>query len=595
MALNFEGMTIKNFMSVGNVTQAVSFTNSELFLILGENRDLGGDDNRNGAGKTALGNSLCYALYGKALSNGIKMDNLINKTNGKGMYCTVNFNKDGKQYRIERGRRPSVLKFFIDDNEVLDIDETDDNNEARGEMKNTQTQITKVLDMPCEMFKNIVAMTTYTDPFLKMRPIDQREIIEELLGVTQLSEKAAKLTEMKRETKDDIKYEEMQINAIKTSNDTFQKNINSLQTRSIDWANTKDADIARAERELIKLDSLDIDTEIANQKILAEQDVLAKELANEVKNHVLIQRQHALVKKNINTIDEELERLAHSEMCPTCDQEIDSDVKAKLVAEYTAARKIETDELDRIDAGLAALTETIDLIKPNIIENPPEVNYRRLEDALDHKNKVNNAAAAIERLMASENPYTEQIQQLTNTGIKEINYDELNSLSKKLDHEEYLFKLLNNKDSFIRKKVINQNLHFLNTRLKHYLMQLGLPHTVVFQSDLSVEIEEHGRELDFDNLSRGERTRLSLGLGWGFRDVHERLHSSINLMFIDELLDNGLDLNGVESALSCLKHMVRSNNKCVHLISHRDELVGRVNNTIRVIKENGFTSIQENG
>jgi ABC-type multidrug transport system ATPase subunit len=112
----------------------------------------------------------------------------------------------------------------------------------------------------------------------------------------------------------------------------------------------------------------------------------------------------------------------------------------------------------------------------------------------------------------------------------------------------------------------------LNARLEHYLDLTGLPHKVKFQSDLNVEIREHGRDLDFDNLSRGERTRLILGLSWSFRDVYESLNSSINLLFIDELIDNGLDPSGVESSLAVLKHMTRESSRNIFLISHKDEL-----------------------
>jgi DNA repair exonuclease SbcCD ATPase subunit len=119
---------------------------------------------------------------------------------------------------------------------------------------------------------------------------------------------------------------------------------------------------------------------------------------------------------------------------------------------------------------------------------------------------------------------------------------------------------------------------------------MGLPHQVVFQNDLTVEITELGRELDFDNLSRGERNRLILGLSWTFRDVWENLYHTINLLFIDELIDNGLDANGVENAISILKNMARERKKNIFLISHKDELQSRVNNVLTVIKENGYTS-----
>ena len=112
-------------MSVGNQTQAVNFSNRQLTLVLGENLDQGGDDSgsRNGTGKTTIINALSYALYGVALTN-IRKNNLINKTNNKGMLVTLNFEKDNTKYRIERGRGPNTLKFFVDEEEQELTDES---------------------------------------------------------------------------------------------------------------------------------------------------------------------------------------------------------------------------------------------------------------------------------------------------------------------------------------------------------------------------------------------------------------------------------------------------------------------------------------
>ena len=113
--------------------------------------------------------------------------------------------------------------------------------------------------------------------------------------------------------------------------------------------------------------------------------------------------------------------------------------------------------------------------------------------------------------------------------------------------------------------------------------------TVVL-NDLTVEITQLGQDLDFDNLSRGERNRLILGLSWAFRDVWESLYQNINLLFIDELVDSGMDANGVENAIAVLKKMGRERQKNIYLISHKEELASRVTNVLKVIKENGFTS-----
>ena len=165
--ININSITVKNFMSVGNQTQAVQFDKSQLTLVLGQNLDLGGDDvgARNGTGKTTIVNALSYALYGEALTK-IRKDNLINKTNNKAMLVTVEFEKDGVQYKIERGRKPNLLKYYVGDQEQEITDE------AQGDSRLTQEDITKLIGMSPTMFKHILALNTYTEPFLAMKPND---------------------------------------------------------------------------------------------------------------------------------------------------------------------------------------------------------------------------------------------------------------------------------------------------------------------------------------------------------------------------------------------------------------------------------------
>ena len=153
-------------MSIGNTTQAVNFDGCQLTLVLGHNLDMGGDGSRNGTGKTTIINALSYALYGDALTN-IRKDNLINKTNSKGMIVTVEFEIEGINYRIERGRRPNVLKFMIDGQDAID-------GEQQGDSRETQKEIEKVIGFPHNMFKHLIALNTYTEPFLSMKANDHR-------------------------------------------------------------------------------------------------------------------------------------------------------------------------------------------------------------------------------------------------------------------------------------------------------------------------------------------------------------------------------------------------------------------------------------
>ena len=187
--ITLKNITLRNFLSVGQVTQAVDFDKKELTLILGENLDLGSDGARNGTGKTSLIQGLSYALFGVPI-NSIRKDNLVNRTNGKGMMVTLEFSVHGIEYKIERGRKPNILRFYVNN----DLQKTLD--DAQGENKETQQAIDRVLNMSSDMFRHIVALNTYSEPFLSLKANEQREIIEQLLGITLMSEIAEMIKTM---------------------------------------------------------------------------------------------------------------------------------------------------------------------------------------------------------------------------------------------------------------------------------------------------------------------------------------------------------------------------------------------------------------
>jgi hypothetical protein len=291
--------------------------------------------------------------------------------------------------------------------------------------------------------------------------------------------------------------------------------------------------------------------------------------------------------KLIAKLKKELESIDKHE-CYACGQEIHDNKQEEIKKQkeemlQEAAQQILTNETQ--------YEEHAKVVKDiGELENCPVTQYDSVEEAYNHRNTVESLQKELTKKGEETNPYLEQIEDLKETALQEVSFDALNELTKVKDHQDFLYKLLTNKDSFVRKKIIEQNLAYLNQRLTYYLAKVGLPHIVEFQNDLTVTITQLGQDLDFDNLSRGERNRLILSLSWAFRDVWESLYHSINLLFIDELVDSGMDSAGVESSISILKKMTRERNKNVFLISHRDDLAGRVNHVLKVIKENGFTS-----
>ena len=581
--IKIKDLTVKNFMSVGNQTQAVDFNKEKLTLVLGENLDQGGDDSgsRNGTGKTTIINALSYAMYGKALTN-IRANNLINKTNSKGMVVSLDFEKDGNQYRIERGRSPTFFKFFINNEEQIE-------DESQGDSRRTQEYLIDLLGMSHDMFKHIVALNTYSEPFLAMRTNDQRAIIEQLLGITILSEKAENLKEQVRSTKDAITQETLKIEAIQAANSKIETTITSVQGNQRAWLAKREQDIAKLQKGINELEHLDIEAELESHEKLANW--------TEHNNAILA------LKKELSTLEPALQRADKSvtkaekdiaeledATCYTCGQELHADKKAEIAErknkELADALAYQTEVSGKLTDVMKALEEIGD------INGKPTTFYDSAKEAYEHRQNVDSLKQALQSKQEENDPYQAQIDELTTSAMQEISWGSINELTNYKEHQEFLLKLLTNKDSFIRKKIIEQNLAYLNNRLTYYLDKLGLPHQVVFQNDLNVEITQLGQDLDFDNLSRGERNRLILGLSFAFRDVWESLYQNINLLFIDELIDSGMDTAGVEGALSVLKKIAREREKNIFLISHKDELVGRVNHILKVVKENGFTSYE---
>ena len=565
---------------MGNSTQAIDFNREDLTLVLGENLDLGGDDTgaRNGTGKTTIINALSYALYGQALTK-IRVDNLINKTNGKNMLVCLEFEKNDKKYKIERGRKPNLLKFYIDEQEQ----EADDN--AQGDSRETQHDINRLLEMGHEMFKHIVALNTYTEPFLALKNNDQRAIIEQLLGITLLSEKSEKLKEQMKKNRDDAKEEEYRIQGVEQANTHIKEQIENLKRRSKLWEDSKDEQIQKLEKAIADLGDVDIDKELEQHKKLndfrdlrREQTTLETEIAS---NKRVVER----LSTEANKIAESLEHVKNH-TCDSCGQDIKH---LKEYEEKLLGLEKQTEDIaqELVDAGYKVVDNTALRVD---VGGKPKTFYENSTEAHSHKSTLTTLEDQLTNKQAEENTYNEQITEMEDSGIQEINFGALEGLNNVKEHQEFLYKLLTSKDSFVRKRIIEQNLAFLNKRLTHYLDRIGLPHKVIFQNDLSIEITELGRDLDFDNLSRGERNRLILSLSWSFRDVWENLYQPINLLFIDELIDSGMDTSGVESSLAVLKQIARDRHKSVWLISHRDELAGRVNNVLTVTKENGFTS-----
>jgi hypothetical protein len=438
--------------------------------------------------------------------------------------------------------------------------------------------------MSPDMFRHIVALNTYSEPFLALKSNEQRAIIEQLLGITLLSEKAEVIKDLIRQSKDDIQQEEFRVKAVEEANKRVKEQIEALKRRQKLWKTKHDEDLETLAIRYTRLSQIDITKELQAHKdlqVYTEQFRLKNAYDDKV----------ASLRKDITKEDKNYQKLIlevdtlKEHKCYACGQEFHDEQHTTVLGNKN---NLLVESKNLLDDYKFQLDELV--ANPITVMEEPTTHYKTEAEAVKHSSEVDNLVKQIEEKTKESDPYGEQITEMESQALQEINFDKINQLTRTMEHQKFLLDLLTSKDSFVRKKIIDQNLSYLNSRLTHYLDKIGLPHQVVFQNDLQVEITELGRELDFDNLSRGERNRLILGLSFAFRDVWENLYSPINTLFIDELIDSGLDTIGVENSIAILKDMSRRRHKSIWLVSHREELAGRVPNVLKVVKENGFTS-----
>lgn len=666
--ISLNSITIRNFLSVGAVAQTVALADAPLTLLLGRNLDLGGENNHNGSGKTTLLQAISYALYGEPLTK-IKMDNLVNSINEQALYVSIEFSRDGVPYRIERGRKPMLLRFLVG---------VEQHDFAQGENRQTQVEIDRILGMTHTMFLHIVALNTFTIPFLKMRPADQREVVEELMGITLISQLAEQLKLAMDASKEIRRDEEAKIVAIGEANRRIEQAIERARGAATGWTHQHTLRVDELSERATRMLDIDIDAELAlfdRIDVWDQQHASCKAQSNTVSlqtnslrvtiarlradlaryeseaarehteaSRVLRQQRLRLdvdAKRTAATQDNQhadiLDQLARADVqqCSVCGQDLNgTDHLASVIAALVHQRdlisaRIEQDAVE-LHANQQALDREIAMMEKhaaeqrssattqaarvcrqiNQMETELTENYAQLErlatelanagrqpvslwasrDALFRvRQERDKLIAQFEMELAAQNPLLDRIEGLSST-LATIDYDRLNEANSQHKHETFLYKLLTSKDSFIRKRIIHQNLPYLNRCLNRYLDRLGLPHEVCFLPDLTVLITLAGRDLDFEQLSRGEMNRVILATSFAFRDMWESLNHAVNLTFVDECLDSGTDQAGFEAAVEVLADIALCGQKNIFIISHREELKSQIDRVLLASKENQFTT-----
>lgn len=574
----FKRIEIRNFLSFGNNTTLVELDTGISTLILGENLDADGKDGvqKNGAGKTTILNAVAYALYDKSISS-ISKERLINSTNASKntlMEVKLYFSVDDDEYEVYRTRGESYITQILKNG----VDITPDSVVA------INNKLAEIVGMSYELFTRIVIFKGSDQPFLELPISQQRLQIEELFKITMLSEKANILRERVRELENSIKLEEGMIAASEKLVAAHETRVNDAESRLVNWETERQQTITSHQEKKILLAEVDF----TEQKNLLTSYTTVELQLNKIKQaNKNTDKELVDANKRLAKVRTEISHL-EDDKCPFCLQAFaDAGVKLeeKKIEVINLSEKVITleTEVTNNNSAITGLTSDLKLIANQLM-------FKNMTELMADEMAISMLDERINDQQLAINPYEAVLESLLTEDVPTPNYAKLNELKCSLEHHQFLLKLLTDKNSFIRKKLINRTIPFLNRQINEYTAELGLPHIVEFKPDMSCVVEEYGRQLDFGNLSQGEQKRVNLAISLAFRDVLHQLHNKVNVMFLDEI-DGSLDSSGVIAMLKTIKTKARDDGLSMWIISHRPEADGRFDREIIIRKQSGFSNI----
>lgn len=618
--IQFKTLTLKNFLSFGNNPTVVRLDGKQVTAVLGLNHDTGGEESRNGVGKSALIDALSYVFFGKSL-RGTSNAKLVNKLarKGQGMLVTLDMETPKGVYRIERGEAPSRMRLFRkeldDDNDILSRDGKNFIYDITRSKPETTRDIEQILDLDIKLFEFLVANSSETDAYMKLPEDKKRDITERLLGLNILSQRAEELKEDRKSHRKDLVSKESAQEATRQANRRIQSQIDELMQREKQWVAQQTSRMEAIKAELELMQAVDLDEQKEILTIIEQLDKEQNRLTA-MKNHAVMRLREAErdlrdTQEAVRIADKENARLAadkeklDASCCPTCQQHWVADPSyVKTISDEIGKNHgliIEAESLAKDQQAVVdAIRQEMDGVAKKEAEHAAVVNelaevdlkFDSLADLSAAGARMEARSAELETLAQQTNPHTETIQGLKAQALTAVDESEVKDLKTLIAHYDYLIELLQHKDSFLRKAIIDQWLPKLNGRIAHYLNIMELPFQVRIENDLSMTITDFGEDFDWGNLSKGQRQRVTVAMNLSFQDLYEATNQPLSLLLVDELLDNGLCSRGAERALEAIKSSVGAKEKSVFLITHRADIADRVDDTLYVEMRNRQSFIE---
>ena len=566
----FKSVEWKNFLSTGNTPNKVLLNKSSTTLIIG----------KNGEGKSTILDALCFALFGKPFRN-INKGQLINSINNKNCLVVIEFDINGREYKIVRGIKPHVFEIWVN-GEVMNQDAA-----VRDYQKVLEQQILK---LNYKTFTQVVILGSASFvPFMQLPTTQRREVIEDILDIKIFSTMNQLLKEKASETKDAIAKVENEISAAKTKVESQQaiiKTINEAKTTAIENIRAK---ISANSAEILS-------SEIEISTIVQEINTLKASIHDKENVTEDIDKAKSIRSKllqKIETCEHHTEFFSEHAVCPSCSQDIAEEYKEGIIKDLNEKLLDNNTKIGELEGILSSLNEKLS----GITKVQSEITSKNIE--LSTRNStitlLNKQVKEMQTEIESARNDTTNIDE-EKAKLKDLAQDALNKINSKTslqEHrnlEEVASILL--KDTGIKTAIIREYLPIMNKLINKYLNAMDTYIHFELDESFNEKIKSRFRdEFTYASFSEGEKMRIDLAILFTWRQVAKMKNSvNTNLLLLDEIFDSSLDTAGTDYFLHLMNQFGDKSN--IFVISHKgDQLFDKFRSVIKFEKRNDFSII----
>ena len=572
MAIQFQTLKWKNFLSTGNSFTELDFREHKTNLIVGHN----------GAGKSTLLDALSFALFGKAHRN-IGKPQLVNSINNKDCVVEVNFNVSGSAFKIIRGIKPNIFEIYKN-GELINQDSH--NKEYQKILE------ANILKLNHKSFHQIVVLGSSSFiPFMQLPAQHRRDVIEDLLDINVFSKMNQILKEKNSLLKDQIKDVGYKIDLQSNKIDTQKKYIQDINRINKDL---KDQKLAEIDGMRTQMSDLNIENDELRVKINEQSEVITTSISKcEKKREELIGYDNKF-KSEIKSVVKEAKFFEDNCTCPTCSQDIDEEIKKEKLSIASTKAKELTSALNKLSLELSVTEEKL-VADRSIMEQVRLWQQKQSANiqVITHIQKsINGQQIDINNLTDTTSDISKAKEDLDSyIELKNSMTEDKLELNEQFQYNQCIAEML--KDTGIKTKIVKQYLPVINRLVNQYLQILDF--FVHFNLDESFQESIRSRHRDsfsYDSFSEGEKQRIDLALLFTWRMIAKMKNSvSTNLLIFDETFDSSLDYEGVDNLMKIIHELDDDTN--VFVISHKGDILdGKFARKIEFFKDKNFSKIK---